>query len=176
MNDKQGKRASFLRKLWQDGGDPLEQWTNAQLDSQYPPESLDGVLRFLSRLNERKDLPSQIRCYAAELRSGVVKLQDKGDRLEAAAALLPAVVAILDPAEGLKESPKRGRPKGSSPRLAEADADVTRISALWKSVFKINATSRQAPSAIEIAARRHGVEPVQLENFRKNRSKLRAGK
>jgi hypothetical protein len=168
--------SKFLRGLWREGGDSLERWTNAHLDNLHPPQSLDGALAFLSRVDRALDLmetPSdELRKYVVQRRDEVTKSRDDEDRqAKVTSGLMQGLkLAGLDKVE----KPKRGRPKGSAPRLAEADADVARIGAFWKDIFGM--ASPQCPSAIEIAARRHGLEPGQLENFRKNRSKLRAGK
>ena len=164
----------FRRRLWREGGDALERWTNAHLDRQ-PPEGIVDALAHLSRisqaLGQMKDPPEQLRALAAQRHSQFSKLQAKEDfqaKVLGWAELGLEIAGLTKTA-----SSKRGRPRGSAPGLAEADADITRITALWKDTFGISrrAMAHQSPNAVEIATRRHGVDPDQLENFRKNRSK-----
>jgi hypothetical protein len=57
-------------------------------------------------------------------------------------------------------------------RLAQADKDVMRIRRIWRE--QLGKTYRRtAPTAVEIATRRHGVSEQQLENYRKSRHRRR---
>jgi hypothetical protein len=80
---------------------------------------------------------------------------------------------------------KRGRPRGYADEVAAAWAEVGEIRALWKQAFgkkyrKGRRTYREGRTfslAIEIAAERYGLDdPVELDNYRKNRVKLKRHK
>jgi hypothetical protein len=164
--------SKFLRELWREGGDRLERWTNAHLDRQ-PAASLDGALASLARISQElarmQDPPEALRELVAQRRGQLVRLRAKADFRNHVLEWAEQGLEIVGLASRVKR--KRGRRKGSAPGLAEADADVARIRRLWRAVFKMSATTPQSPSAIEIAARRHGVNSDQLENYRKNRGK-----
>ena len=94
-----------------------------------------------------------------------------GATTRAAHAHLDAVKVLLGlPVPARDDLPKRGRPRGGASKLDEAVADVARIRDLWQQTFGKRNRS-QPPTAIEIAARRHGLASVQLVNFRKNKSR-----
>ena len=74
------------------------------------------------------------------------------------------------PVPARDDLPKRGRPREGASKLDEAVADVARIRDLWQQTFGKRYRS-QPPTAIEIAARRHGLASEQLVAFRKNKSR-----
>jgi hypothetical protein len=71
------------------------------------------------------------------------------------------------------ERPGRGRPKEGWQPLDDASDDVDRIHQVWRQHFFRKGQGRynrtMAPTAVQIAAGRHGVTETALINFRKNR-------
>ena len=168
--------STFLRDLWRKGGPALERWTNGHLDRQ-PPQDIASAQTLLARidqeLDQMNDPPEALREVVAQQRDQFIRLRVKKDFQARVLEWAKQGLEIVGLAE--RAEPKRGRPKGSTPGLAAADADAIRIRRLWRTTFKASprAMARQSPNAIEIAARRHGVTFDQLENYRKNRGKPR---
>lgn len=68
----------------------------------------------------------------------------------------------------------RGRPKGHQPGLQQAWAEIARIRELWQRAFGRSYIKGVAgfPLSYEIAAERWGVTPEEIDNYRKNRSRM----
>ena len=138
-------------RIWDGPG--LERWTN---------EWLDTIAGFAAERNAGLD----------EVHAEMMKER----RREREAVDLAARVAALLPPElrthqVLRQRKGRGRPAGADPRLAAADADVDRIVAIWQWAFGKRNRS-QPPTAIDIAARRHGVDAAKLQTHRHNTPRL----
>ena len=67
----------------------------------------------------------------------------------------------------------RGRPKGHQPGLEKAWAEVGRIRQLWQQAFSRSYIKGAGfPLSYEIAAERWDVTPEEIDNYRKNRSRV----
>ena len=67
----------------------------------------------------------------------------------------------------------RGRPKGHQPGLEKAWAEVGRIRQLWQQAFgRSYIKGAGFPLSYEIAAERWDVTPEEIDNYRKNRSRV----
>jgi hypothetical protein len=121
----------------------------------------EGCDEVRARVAKSKRVKRELAKLTTQLRAMDVGMNTVRTELE-----LPALQQRWEPA-------KLGRPRGSSiPGLAEADADVDRIVALWREAFGCRRRTCP-PTAVAIAARRYGLSPAQLETYRKNRSKRR---
>jgi hypothetical protein len=67
----------------------------------------------------------------------------------------------------------RGRPKGHQAGLEQAWAEIARIRQLWQQAFgRSYIKGAGFPLAYEIAAERWDVTPEEIDNYRKNRSRV----
>jgi hypothetical protein len=67
----------------------------------------------------------------------------------------------------------RGRPKGHQPGLEKAWAEIARIRQLWQRAFgRSYIKGAGFPLSYEIAAERWDVTPEEIDNYRKNRSRV----
>jgi hypothetical protein len=170
--------------LWRKGGKPLEDWTNHQLDCQILKQDLyewaaedcgEGcraialeAANLLPELNDfsRRALKSQRE--TAAFRADHERRQPT--RLRRLRRLENAILGIYSQGRPKTGSPK-GRPKGSAPGLAEANADIERIKELWRRTFG-RWRRNSSPAVREIAARRNGIKLKKLVEYRKNYPKL----
>ena len=66
-----------------------------------------------------------------------------------------------------------GRPKGHQPGLEKAWAEIARIRQLWRQAFgRSYIKGAGFPLSYEIAAERWDVTPEEIDNYRKNRSRV----
>jgi hypothetical protein len=134
------------KKMWDDGV-RLRAWTNDYLDAMaraLPAELHDTLDEALQKLTEAKEHIKTTKKMLAQTL---------------------AVVRQLNP--NIPYPEQRGRPSGSSMQLVAANATVDRIRRLWKITFgKQNRFA--TPTAIELAAVRHGVTQKALITYRKN--------
>ncbi|MCK1450440.1 hypothetical protein IVB36_05845 [Bradyrhizobium sp. 35] len=129
--------------------------------------------------NERK-LALAMGIEADEAPSFDVLIQLIGNDLQSSRFALRQLWQLVHspPPKGKKNNRgrKRGesRPSDFSPlerdALSDAAQDMDRIRAIWKRRFgKMNRSERQPPTALEIAARRNGVDEDKLRSWRSNR-------
>jgi hypothetical protein len=145
-----------LKKIWNDEA-RLTAWTNAQLEG--PIDDLEYKLDDNTRLADH--------IIDEGLRDYLLQLKEKNvDRFVELIAANPDWRRYVR-----RRAP--GRPRGGKLGLREALADVARISELWRKTFGTH-YRKTAPTAIAVAARRHGIAPTELENYRANRRKLKA--
>jgi hypothetical protein len=155
----------------------LEAWTLARLDELSEPTA-DDIRLEVEMMSDEK--------YMAMIQNDFAQRLKRGRLILARRAKDWKTVSRLADTEELRRLAlrprKRGRAKGESrPRdlpdflkalLEYAAMDVEYIRAIWKRDFgKRNRSA--APTAIDIAARRNGVEENQLVNFKKNQHRTR---
>jgi hypothetical protein len=145
----------------------LEDWTNRALDSMFEPSAADIA-------REQDPTPVFHQELSTQLKRGRVIVAARAGESETLARLAttPELLRLA-----LKPH-KRGREKGEQrprdlPQLAkwgciEALADVEHIRRIWKNEFGKRNRS-ESPTAMEIAARRWGIDPEVLITFKKNR-------
>ncbi len=158
----------------------FEEWTNARLDEmhaqedkiEFDEETYDPT-RDPFYIPDPKYVGAVEKDVTERLKRGRVKLAARAGDHETLARL-----ATTEELRRLAYKPyKRGREKGEPrPRdlpdrlkssLEEASYDVERIREIWQQHY--GRRNRKAePTAIEIAARRHGIKDHKLINFRKN--------
>jgi hypothetical protein len=151
----------------------FERWTNQQLDA----EELEGTT---DPFEDKDFLAAHKRDIIKYLKSGsivhaglkrrlVIHAMRTGD-WETAAQLMDTEQlrrAVLRPQpRGRRKG--EPRPRDVSPRMADAAIDYGRIRALWRQHYNKYARV-MAPKAIDIAARRRGVDSFQLFIYLKNR-------
>jgi hypothetical protein len=154
----------------------FEAWTNAQLDELEKLEEL--------AYDPRRD-PFHIFHPTAALLE-----QDNAQRLKRGRVILAVEAGDHETFARLADTPelrrlafkrhKRGRETGDSrprdiPQLTkwcceEALADVVHIRRIWKQTYGLR-NRAMSPTAMEIAARRHNIDPEVLIDFKKNWSR-----
>lgn len=164
----------------------LEEWTNEQLDAADKDDPLRLLLHKQPHDTYRKIkmLASRSENYAtreqSELRRNLIKSVRKAIQAQDFQAL--ADMAPLLRRLGAKRDP-RGREKGERrpddlpesvrEALPHASADVGRIRDIW--FHRFGKRNRGAdPTAIQIAARRWGIDPSYLEGYKKRSRKKRS--
>ena len=134
-------------EIWNDGP-RLRAWTIAYLDGMrryVPMEVYDRLRRLQEELCERQRFVRKTKNSLVEM---LVILKKMNPELQQA---VPQ---------------RRGRPRGS--KLVAANSDVSRIRMLWRITF--GRQNRSAPSAVDIAAERHGTTAKKLAAYRRNQS------
>lgn len=154
----------------------FEYWTNAKLDELFEPSAADIIREQDHTLSPvvHKELSEQLH---------------RGRLIQAVRSKDQAAVARLADTEELKrlafrvafEKHGRGREKGEGrpqdysqhlkAALEEASREIGLIRKIWASEFNGKRNRSNDPTAIDIAARRWGIDPGALINFRKNRSR-----
>ena len=158
-----------LQKIWDDP-DRLETWTLQQL------EALDMEHDwFLDEVDERRDW-SLITTSAHTQRAWRLdraKAAARQGKLNPLRRLYPEIAEFI-------HAPRRKRGEHrmvvdcgcTHERLQLALDDVKRIRRLWRAHFG-RVYRSAAPTALSIAARRHGLTETQLTSFRSNRHRSR---
>jgi hypothetical protein len=155
----------------------FEAWTNAQLDEMFEPSAAD--IRREQVLFSDSKFPNVLEQEASERlkRGRVIMAARAGDydmlaRLADTEDLRQLAFRRRKPGRAKGEPRPRDLPQTTKWCCEEALADVDRIHQLWKN--KLGKCNRSAaPTAMEIAARRCGVDVDVLDNFKKNRHRNR---
>jgi len=151
--------------------DRLRKWTIEQLqrlDSDAYPNPLPSLL----------DSPGDPRLtwearYLAEERAADEQIRNELRRVKKNCQEDFGSILSRNPElEGYLQS-VRGRPKGHQPGLEKAWAEIARIRQLWRQAFgRSYIKSAGFPLSYEIAAERWDVTPEEIDNYRKNRSRV----
>jgi hypothetical protein len=146
------------QRLWSDP-QRLEEWTNAALDA-FGVHDDDLPLENLPRMTSAEWRRQALRLAITDARKG---------RPEPLRRLFPAITEFIF-------SPPRARgqrlPQVNDYQwllLEYALDDVRDIRKIWRQHFGKNYAPRNGPTALSIAARRHGLNESEIENYRKNR-------
>ncbi len=147
----------------------LEDWTNRALDAMFEPSAAD-----IASEQDPTHSPIFHQELSAQLKRGRVIVAARGSDHETLARLATTPELLR-----LAFKPhRRGREKGEHrPRdlsqltkwgCIEALADVEHIRRIWKNEYGLRNRS-ESPTAMEIAARRWGINAEVLITFKKNR-------
>jgi hypothetical protein len=169
----------------------LEAWTVARID-EIPPMMRWGKSKFEQALEEQPDDPryhymlndpasgadTEKLFSERRKRNRVIDAAKRGDN-EAMARLadtpeLRRLAFATRHARGREKGEPRPRdtPLSKRLRLEAADNDVNLIYQIWEQHFGKHYRTA-APTAVQIAAKRHGVTEDELKNFRKNKTRRR---
>jgi hypothetical protein len=156
----------------------FEAWANARLDEWYEPASAADIRREQLLFSDPKFVAATEQYASRRLKHGRMIVAARSGDHEALTRLADTdELRQLGFRLALKRH-RRGREKGDRrpgdlPELLkwcleDAADDVNRIRKIWQEDYK-RRNRTMDPTAVAIAARRHGVSETALINFRKNR-------